>query len=182
MHIKKKFYISQKPTNQAGGFLHFFKNLNKTLFIFLFAGFAYGADLDIEKIVNEVKSQNKDILFFHHIPGCPYCAAMIEENFKDEALMHEIQENFIYVDIYTKTDGEIKYKDFKGSYKDFSTYVGAFAYPATTFMNANGEIIHRAIGYRNIGEHYAEIKYVSSKSYKTMDLDAYKIELEFKKD
>jgi len=182
MSIKRDFYVSQKLTIKIGGLLHFLKNLNKTLFVFLFTGFAYGADLDIEKIANEAKSQNKDILFFHHIPGCPYCEAMIEENFKDETLMNEIQENFIYVDIYTKTDGEIKYKDFKGSYKDFSTHVGAFAYPATTFMNADGEIIHRAIGYRNIDEHYAEIRYVSSKSYKTMDLDAYKVELEFEKD
>jgi thioredoxin-related protein len=180
MITKRDSYLAQQPT--ISGLLHFFRNITKVLFVILFASFAYAADMDIDKIIKEARDKKKHIMFFHHIPGCPYCEAMIEENFKDDTLLKEINENFIYIDIYTSTEGTIKYRDFRGSYKDFSAHVGAFAYPATLFMNDEGDIIHRAIGYRNIDEHFAEIMYVATGSYKTMDLEAYKQKLEFEKE
>lgn len=162
------------------GLSRFFKKLLTPLFLVFMASSVYSADIDIDKLALKAKEQNKHIMFFHHIPGCPYCKAMLKENFQDEALLKQIDENFIYVDIYTATEGSIRLKDFQGNYKEFSGHVGAFAYPSTIFMNGDGEVIHKAVGYRNIDEHFAEISYVSTGSYKTMDLEAYvqKLELE----
>ena len=172
--------IQQQST--CGGLFSSFGVAIKTLLIFMITGLAYASDINIDNIAQEAKKNSKQIMFFQHIPGGPYCKAMLDENFKEKALLEEIEEHFIYVDIYTKTEGEIRYGDFKGSYKDFSAHVGAFAYPATTFMDGDGRVIHRAIGYRNIDEYFAEIKYVSTGSYKEMDLDEYKVKLEFEKE
>jgi len=49
-------------------------------------------------------------------------------------------------------------------------------------MNSEGEVIHRAIGYKNIDEYLAEMKYVSTKSYKTIDLESFNQKLEFEKE
>lgn len=140
----------------------------------------YGADIDINKILQSAQKQNKHVMFFHHIPGCPYCKAMLDENFKDANILSEVDKNFIYVDIYTASKGSVKFNDFEGSYKEFSKHIGAFVYPTTTFMSSNGEIVYNSIGYRNIDEYIPEITYVSSRSYEKMDLEAYitKLELE----
>ncbi|MBE0496138.1 MAG: thioredoxin family protein [Campylobacterales bacterium] len=159
-----------------------FKTTVKTLFVLLIASCAYALDVDVASIAHDAKKQNKHVMFFHHIPGCPYCKAMLDENFKDEAILKEIEAHFIYVDVYTQTQGTITYKDFKGSYKAFSAHVGAFAYPSTLFMNGEGEVVHAAIGYRNINEHFAEISYVSTGSYKHMDLESYVQKLELEKE
>jgi thioredoxin-related protein len=167
---------------KSDGLFGFFIFGAKVLFVLLITNFAYAADITVVDIAKEAKNEDKHIMFFHHIPGCPYCKAMRDENFKEEAITKEIAKHFIAVDVYTKTEGTISYKDFKGSYKAFSAHVGAFAYPSTVFMNGEGEIVHRAIGYRNADEYLTEILYVSTGSYKIMDLEAYALKREFEKE
>ncbi len=162
--------------------LPLFKTIFNPLILLILAVSINAADIDLDKLLKSAKKQNKHIMFFHHIPECPYCETMIDENFKNSTILKEIDKNFIYVDIYTKNKDTIKFKDFKGSHKEFSKYLGAFVYPSTIFMNNNGDVIHKAIGYRNIDEFLAEITYVSSQSYKTMDLESYLLNLEFEKE
>ena len=143
---------------------------------------AYSAEIDIDKLLQQAKKQNKLIMFFHHIPGCSYCKRMLDENFKDPNILEVVNKNFIHVDIYTGDKDLVKFKKFSGTCKEFSVYIGAVAYPATIFMNSKGEVLHTAIGYRNIDEHFADITYMSTESYKVMDLESYKEKLEFEKD
>lgn len=158
------------------------KNILKPLLLLLFFSNAHSAEIDIDKLLQDAKNQNKHIMLFHHIPGCSYCERMLEENFKDQNLLKVINKNFIHVDIYTADKSMIKFKDFRGTHKEFSEHMGAVAYPATIFINTNKEVTHRAIGYRNIDEHFADITYISTKSYKTMNLESYIEKLEFEKD
>jgi len=176
--VQINFCIKQQSLYE--GLLHFAKILIKPFLFFILASTSYGVDIDVNKLIQIAKKQNKQIMFFHHIPGCPYCKGMLDENFKNATILKEIDKNFIYVDIFTANKDSVRFQDFKGTYKEFSKYMGAVAYPATVFMNNEGKIVHRAIGYRNVNEHSAEIRYVSTKSYKTMDLESYitKIELE----
>ena len=126
--------------------LHFVK----PLLFFIIVISAHGTDIDVDKLLQWAKKQNKHIMFFHHIPECPYCKTMLTENFQDATILKEIDKNFLYVDVYTANKGDIRFKDFKGSYKEFSAFIGAFVYPSTIFMNDKGEVVHKAIGYRNI--------------------------------
>lgn len=160
--------------------LHSFQILFKPFLFFILVSSIYGADLDINKILKSAQKENKHVMFFHHIPGCPYCKAMLDENFKDANILSEIDKNFIYVDIYTANEGNVIFNDFKGSYKDFSKHIGAFVYPTTIFMNNNGKIVYNSTGYRNIDEFLVEIKYIATDDYKTMDLESFitKLELE----
>lgn len=162
--------------------LRFVKILLKPFIVFIFVVSAQGTDIDIDKLLKVAKEQNKDLMFFHHIPGCPYCKTMLNENFKDVSILEEIKKHFVYVDVYTANNGTIKFQNFNGSYKEFSAYIGAFVYPATIFMNETGEVIHKAIGYRNIDEYFIELSYVGTRSYQTMDLESYSLELEFAKE
>lgn len=158
------------------------KNLMKSFLLLILFTYAHSVEIDLDKLLLQAKSQNKSIMIFHHIPGCPYCKRMLDENFKDSKILGAIHKDFIYVEIYTADTDKVKFKDFIGTHKEFSAYIGAVAYPATIFINQQAEVVHRAIGYRNIDEYFAEITYISSKSYKTMDLEAYIGKLEFEKD
>ncbi|MEA3372523.1 MAG: thioredoxin family protein [Campylobacterota bacterium] len=159
-----------------------FKKLVTSFLMLILFTFANSAEVDLNKHLETAKNQNKFIMFFHHIPGCPYCQRMIEENFKDPNILKVVNKNFIYVDIYTADTDPVVFKDFAGTHKEFSSYIGAVAYPATVFMDKNGKVLHRAIGYRNIDEHFADITYISTESYKKMDLESYKEKLDFEKD
>ena len=128
--------------------------------------------IDINSKIQIAQKENKQLMFFFHIPHCPYCIRMINENFKDKETLKEIEENFIFIDIYKKDK----------NYEKLAKDLGAVAYPAILFMNKDKKIIHKAIGYRNTNELLSEMKYISTQSYKSMDLESFILKLEFEKD
>ncbi|RLA81247.1 MAG: hypothetical protein DRG78_09540 [Epsilonproteobacteria bacterium] len=138
--------------------------------------------IDIDKKVKQAQKEKKAIMFFFHIPRCPYCKSMIDENFHDKTILALIKENFILVDIYTANTKNVVLKRFKGSSKKFAQHIGATAYPATLFMDSNGKVFYKAIGYRNIHEYINEIKYITTNSYKKMELDEFIIKMEIEND
>ncbi|MEA2050233.1 MAG: thioredoxin family protein [Campylobacterota bacterium] len=141
--------------------------------------FSIAKDLNINSILNEATKSNKKVMFFFHIPHCPYCDRMLNNNFKDKNILDEINKSFILVDIYTADKGKVSFNDFKGTRKNFASYLEANVVPATLFMNNDGQIIHKAMGYRNKDEYITEIKYVSTDSYTRVDLEKFIEELEF---
>lgn len=159
------------------------KKIFKILLLLSFIStISYGKDIDINKVLEEAKIKDKQVMFFFHIPRCPYCERMLKKNFKDENILAIIKKYFLLVDIYTADEKKVVFNDFKGTPKEFAKHIGASAYPATLFMNKDGKIIHKAIGYRNIGEYSDELKYIGTKSYKKIDLDTFIMNMELEED
>ncbi len=156
----------------------------KVLLLSLFLSIIVNANeiININSKIKIAQKENKHIMIFFHIPHCKYCASMINYNFKDKNTIKQIEEHFIYIDIYTKDNKVVEFKEFKGSTKEFSKFIGASAYPATLFIDNNGKVIHQSIGYRNTDELITEIKYISTRSYNTIKLETFSYNLEFEKD
>ena len=146
--------------------------VNMLFVIFSLVMVVNAANIDVNKKLSKL-TESKHIMFFVHIPNCSYCKAMLDENLKNKEILDVINKNFVFINIYTKDEGIVSFKDFKGTYKEFSRYIGAVAYPATIFMDNSGKIIYRSIGYRNIKEQIREIKYISSGSYKKISLETF---------
>jgi thioredoxin-related protein len=138
--------------------------------------------INVDSAIKDIKQNGKNIMLFFHMPGCPYCKRMLDKNFKDTKVLQLIKENFVLVDIYTADSRDVLFNNNKTSPKEFAKTVGATVYPTTLFMDKNGKVYYKAVGYRNIQEYINELKYLSSKSYKKMDLDAYILHLEMSED
>jgi thioredoxin-related protein len=160
------------------------QSLLKIILLILFSITVINANetINIDKTIKIAQKENKHLMIFFHIPHCPYCIRMLNKNFKDKQIVKEIKNNFILLDLYTKDDFIIKFNDFKGTIKEFANFIGATAYPATLFIDKNKKVIHKAIGYRNINELLSEMKYISTNSYKIIDLESFILKLEFDKD
>lgn len=143
---------------------------------------SFADSINVDELLVQAKSEDKHIMFFFHIPGCPYCQRMIDENFNDSQVKELIEKNFILVDIYTADSSSVTFKGFEGKHKSFARHLGCRAFPSTYFMNGSGEVIYRSIGYRNIGEYVTELNYIGSRSYKDTDLESFRENYEFEKD
>ena len=156
----------------------------KKILIFILLSIYLNASsiIDIDSKIKLAQEQGKDIMMFFHIPNCSYCGAMLDENFKDKKILEEIKKNFIFIDMFTADKNSVKYKDFKGSIKEFSRHMGAVAYPATIFLNKNKKIVYRSIGYRNSQEQLMELMFISSKSYNKLTLEEFVVKTEFEMD
>ena len=152
------------------------------LLISIFIGTIEAKPINVNQILQMAKQKDKKIMFFFHIPYCHYCESMLDENFKDKNTLKYIKKYFILVDIYSTKKQIVIFKNFKGTHKEFAKYLNTKAVPATFFMDKEGKIIHKAIGYRNIDEYLVEMKYVSTNSYKSQQFEAFKQKLEFESD
>ena len=153
-------------------------------FLFLFFSLNIFANdiININKKIQQAQKEEKNLMIFFHIPNCPYCKEMLDENFKDEKILKLIKENFIFIDIYTADKKDIILKDFKGQVKEFAKHIGAIAYPATIFMDTNAKVFYKSIGYRNIQEYIYEITYLTTKSYEKMKLEEFILKVEMQDD
>jgi len=139
-------------------------------------------DININDKIKLAKEQNKHLMIFFHIPGCPYCKSMLNENFKDNEMIQKIKDDFILINLYTADDYFITFDDFDGDIQEFATRIGAFAFPSTIFIDKNKKVVFKSIGYRDTPGHLAELEYVSAKNYKTTSFKEYKEKLDFDKD
>ncbi len=157
--------------------------IKKIVFLLLFVNLSMAdTNINLNHKMKIASNENKQIMIFFHIPSCNYCETMLNENFKSQKILNLLNKDFILIDVYTKDKGIVTFQDFKGTHKKFSKHIEVPAYPATYFMDKNGKILYKSIGYRNIEEYYKEIKYISSKSYKRINLEMFIQELELQDD
>lgn len=83
-----------------------------------------------------------------------------------------IKKDFIYEHINTAYKDTVKYKDFNGTAKEFVKYIG-FGYPTSIFFDKDKTIAELFPGVYDENEFAVVLKYISSKSYKTIDYDDY---------
>jgi len=156
------------------------KSLIKILFlIFTLHIFSMASDVNIDKAILQAKQENKQILIFFHMKYCGYCTKMVKENFKDKNILAQIKKNFIMLDIHIDHDDTVTFGDFKGTKKEFAKEINVNTYPATLFMDKYKKIVYRANGYKNIDEFMVLLKFISSQSYKKIDLETFTEENEF---
>ena len=127
-----------------------------------------------------LKVGGETVMFRHEkrFENPPAFAILVSDTMDDA----EIEKDFVLVDIYTADKRDVVFKDFKGTPKEFASLVGAFAYPATLFMNKNGKVINAQVGYRSVDDYNALLQYISTENYKKMDLESFKMKLEIESD
>ncbi len=128
--------------------------------------------LDLSEDASEAAQNNKHVLLFMTLNGCPYCSKMLNEVFAQDK--EYIQKHFDSIAINIKGDRmvtppggeEMTEKNYAGKLRVLFT-------PTIVFLDADAKPVYRINGFWNSKMFRAAIEYVSSKSYKTMSLPTY---------
>nr|MCS5586762.1 thioredoxin family protein [Gammaproteobacteria bacterium] len=67
--------------------------------------------LDIAEDVEEANDENKHLMLYMHLTGCPYCYKMVEEGFKNNTNTQIIKDNFDVVAINIRGNKEVTLKE-----------------------------------------------------------------------
>ncbi len=147
----------------------------KILFI-LVSIFAISAadDIDIDATFGEAKRSHKHVMIFLHKPNCSYCETMTLFTLPDEDVEQTIKKDFIFVDIDIGTPGEVAFKDFKGTKREFAIFLGYDFYPTTVFVDQDSEIVYRQPGYKDEDEFLNILRFIQSRSYEDMGIEDFK--------
>jgi len=130
--------------------------------------------LDISEDVSEAADEEKHVILFMEMNGCPYCYKMIEENFKNAPYKAFIQEHFDVIALNTKGDREVALdEETSANEKEIAALLKVRYTPTVIFLNQDNKPVARINGYRNVQEFKGILNYVKEKAYQEQKLPAY---------
>ena len=130
--------------------------------------------LDIGEDVSEAADDDKHVILFLEMNGCPYCYKMIEENFKGSDYSDFIQERFDVIALNVRGDREVALDEVTSlTEKALAEQLGVRYTPTVLFLNQENEPVARINGYRNVADFKQVLDYVDSKAYQDQTLAAY---------
>ena len=130
--------------------------------------------LDIGEDVSEAADDDKHVILFLEMNGCPYCYKMIEENFKGSDYSDFIQERFDVIALNVRGDREVALDEVTSlSEKALAGQLGVSYTPTVLFLNQANEPVARVNGYRNVKDFKQVLDYVDAKAYQTQTLAAF---------
>lgn len=130
--------------------------------------------LEIQEDIKEAKANNKHVILFMHLDGCPYCSRMLDENFRQGQRQQFLQQNFDVIDINIRGDREIIW-DEQTRYleKTLARELNVRYTPTIVFLNQKGQRVLQLNGYRDPVTFQHVLNYVKDKHYMTVKLADY---------
>lgn len=127
--------------------------------------------LDIAEDVEEANDENKHLMLYMHLTGCPYCYKMVEEGFKNNTNTQIIKDNFDVVAINIRGNKEVTLKEDMTMTEDQvrDHYKVRFT-PTIIFLDGNNKMVHKVNGYRSIENFKNVLNFVKNRAYQSITL------------
>lgn len=130
--------------------------------------------LEIAADVEEATDENRHVMLFIHLNGCPYCYKMIEENIKNAPYTDYIREHFDVIALNMLGDREVMMDDETSlTEKELATQLKVVYTPTILFLNAENQVVARTNGYRSIPDFKLVLNYVKERAYVNLTLAQY---------
>ncbi len=168
------------------------KSLKVIVIMFLITSFSYGAGkitggseheipnwfkqsfLDISEDVNEATQNNKHLMLFIDLDGCPYCTKMLKESFiTKNSTSNFMQKHFDVINLNVKGSKEVIWKGKTLSEKELAIDLHIQYSPTILFLDKDKNIVLRLNGYRSAENFKIILGYIDGKHYKNQKLSEY---------
>lgn len=130
--------------------------------------------LDIKDDINEARKNNKRLLMYFGQDGCPYCAALFNNNFSQKHIQDYTRKHFDSVAINMWGDREVTALSGKTfTEKTYAKHMQIWFTPTIIFYDENGKVALRINGYFPPHKFMAALKFVAKKHDKKMNFAQY---------
>ena len=120
--------------------------------------------LNLKDDIDEATESGKRVMVYFHQNGCPYCAKLVNDNFKDKKIVDYMAKHIDAIDINMWGDREVvgmKGKTF--TEKSFSASRKVWFTPTLLFFDEKGKIALRINGYYPKDKFLIALRYVAEK-------------------
>ena len=123
--------------------------------------------LEIAEDVVEANAQDKHVMLYFHLDGCPYCAKMVRENFKGSAYSQFLQDNFDVIAINIRGDREVLMTDdISLTEKQLAEQLKVRYTPTIIFLDRDNSPVLRLNGYRSVDSFKHVLDFIDSEAYR----------------
>jgi len=125
--------------------------------------------LDIQADIDEATESGKHVMVYFHQNGCPYCAKLVNDNFKDKRIVDYMAKHFDAIDINMWGDREVVTVDGKNlNEKSYAASRKVWFTPTILFFDEKGKIALRINGYYPKDKFLIALRYVAEKKNKEL--------------
>lgn len=130
--------------------------------------------LHIKEDVDEAAESGKRVMVYFHQNGCPYCAKLVNDNFKDERIVNYMAKHFDSVDINMWGDREVITVDGKKlNEKSYSASRKVWFTPTILFFDEKGKVALRINGYYPKDKFLIALQYAAEKKENQLSFAEY---------
>lgn len=127
--------------------------------------------LDIAEDVEEAKDEEKHLMLYMHLSGCPYCYKMVEEGFKNTNNTQIIKDNFEVVAINIRGNKEVSLsEDLTMTEEEVRNHYKVNFTPTIVFLDQDNKLVYKVNGYRSPEYFKHVLNFVKNKSYQKTTL------------
>jgi len=104
--------------------------------------------LDLREDVAEAAREGRRVMLYFGQPGCPYCAQLMEVNFRQRPIVERMQKEFVALELSIFGDREVTWTDGRATTeKKLAAELKVQYTPTLIFLDEKGAIAHRVNGY-----------------------------------
>jgi thioredoxin-related protein len=104
--------------------------------------------LDARDEAADAAKQGKRLMLYFWLEGCPYCQRMTSVTFRDPAVIERLKRSFVPVGVNVRGDRDLGWTDGATlTEKQLTAKLEVRGTPTIMFLDANGKIVLRRVGY-----------------------------------
>jgi thioredoxin-related protein len=104
--------------------------------------------LDARDEAADAAKQGKRLMLYFWLEGCPYCERMTSVTFRDPAVIERLKRSFVPVGVNVRGDRDLGWTDGATlTEKQLTAKLEVRGTPTIMFLDANGKIVLRRVGY-----------------------------------
>ena len=127
--------------------------------------------LDFDKAVATAKKERKLIVVDFYTDWCGWCKRMDKDTYGHADVVKYAREKLVMSKVNAESQEMTKYKDNDLSYQQLALGFGVRGYPATIFINENGELLTSVSGYLKPDQFLPILEFLSEGHYKNMKFE-----------
>ena len=130
--------------------------------------------LDLKDDLKEANQHGRQLLLFLHLEECPYCARMLNENFREGATREFIERHFDVIGIDIRGSRTVDWFDGQQySEHALAQKLKVFGTPIIIFIDPEGKTALQLNGFRKPQAFRQALEYVQQKTYRRESLASF---------
>lgn len=130
--------------------------------------------LVLNEDIREAGERGRHVMLFMHLDECPYCARLLDENFRQGETKEFAEKHFDVIGINIRGGNTVEWFDGKSySETELARELKIVATPTLVFFDAKGKTVLQLNGYRKPSTLRQALDYVHGRRYQSESLASY---------
>jgi len=129
--------------------------------------------LSFEQGLATSKKEKKLLVVDFYTTWCGWCKVMDKDTYGNEKVIKFAKEKLVLVKVNAESSEKTRFRDQEYTYRELAAAFGVNGYPATAFIDANGEVLTLVSGYIAADKFIPVLEYLADGHHKTMKFDDY---------